>query len=86
MTFHVRLASTPPAVAVFLWLAAASIARAQDVMELDLAFKNSVPQAHAPEAHDERREVRGRRSRARDAQGLVAEEKRLGRRRRAEER
>jgi len=83
MTFHARVALNLPTVAVLLWLAPASIASAQDVMQLDLAFKNSLSQGHAPQVQEERRDVQGRRHKARDAQGLVAGEKRRARRRQA---
>jgi hypothetical protein len=86
MTFHARLALTLPAVAILLWLAPASIASAQDVMQLDLDFKNSLSQGHAAQVQEERRHVRGRHHKARDAQGLVAGEKRRARRRETRER
>jgi hypothetical protein len=79
MTVHVRTASTLAVVAL-LWAAPASIASAQDAMELDLAFKNSVPQAHAPVAGEVGRKVEGRNDKARNAQGLLAVEKRRARR------
>ena len=40
MSFRTRRAPTLPAVATLLWLAIPSVAGAQDVMELDLAFKS----------------------------------------------
>jgi hypothetical protein len=86
MTFHPRLALTLPAVVILLWLAPASIASAQDVMELDLAFKNSLSQRPSPEVREERRHVQARRHKARDAQGRVADKKRRARKSRAEER
>ena len=79
MTFQMRMASTVGAVAGLLWLAPASIAYAQDVMELDLAFKNSLSQGHAPEVGQERRRLQGRGHKARNAPGLVAEKKRRAR-------
>ena len=82
MTMHARSASALPAIAILLWLAPASIASAQDVMELDLAFKNGLLQGHPPEVREERRDVQVRRHRARDAQGLVAETKRRARKHR----
>jgi len=69
MTSHKRTASTLAALAALLWAVPASIASAQDAMELDLAFKNSVPRAHAPVAGEVRREVQGRRDKARNARG-----------------
>ena len=86
MTFHPRLALILPAVVILLWLAPASIASAQDVMELDLAFKNSLSQRPSPEVREERRNGQAWRHKARDAEGLAAEKKRHARRRRAEER
>jgi hypothetical protein len=79
MTFHMRTASTVGAVVGLLWLAPAPNAYAQDVMELDLAFKNSLSQGHALEVGQERRRLQGRRHKARNAHGLVAEEKRRAR-------
>jgi hypothetical protein len=76
MTLHLRPASTLATVAVLLWLAPASIASAQDAMELDLAFKNSMSQAHAPTLPDERHKVRGRRHEVRGAREMIAGEKR----------
>jgi hypothetical protein len=76
MTIHLRTASILGGVAL-LWTAPASIASAQDAMELDLAFKNSVPQAHAPMAPDERQKAQGHRYKARNGNG---EEKRRARR------
>jgi len=67
MTFRLRLVSALPAVAVLLWLAPASIASAQDVMELDLAFKNSLSRGPSPEVRAERRNEQGRRHKARRA-------------------
>jgi hypothetical protein len=86
MTFHARSTSALPAIAILLWLAPASIASAQDVMELDLAFKNSLSQKPSPELREERREGQVRRYRARDAQGLVAETKRRARKHRGQRR
>jgi hypothetical protein len=76
MTFCPPPASALAAVAAVLWLALAPNASAQDAMELDLAFKNSMSQAHAPQARDQTPRVQGPRHKARSAQGLVAEEKR----------
>jgi hypothetical protein len=81
MTMHARSALALPAIAILLWLAPASIASAQDVMELDLAFKNSLSQKPAPEVRAERRDGQARRQRARDDQGLVEVKKRHVRRR-----
>jgi hypothetical protein len=86
MTFHPRLALSLPAAAVLLWLAPASIASAQDVMQLDLDFKNSLSQRSSPEVREDRRHVQGWRHRARDAQGRVADKRRRARKSRAEER
>lgn len=86
MTFHARLALNLPTAAVLLWLAPASIATAQDVMQLDLEFKNSLSRGPSPEVREERHNGQGWRYKARDAQGLVAREKRHARRRQATER
>jgi hypothetical protein len=86
MTFHARLALSLPAAAILLWLAPASIASAQDVMQLDLEFKNSLSRGPSPEVREERRNEQGRRHKARDAQGPVAGQKRHARRRQARER
>jgi hypothetical protein len=84
MTMHARSASALPAIAILLWLAPASIASAQDVMELDLAFKNSLSQKPSPELREERRDGQVRRHRARDAQELVEVKKRYVRRHRGQ--
>jgi hypothetical protein len=76
MTFCPPPASALAAIAVVLWLALAPIASAQDAMELDLAFKNSMSQAQAPHARDQTPRLQGPRHKARSAQRLVAEEKR----------
>jgi hypothetical protein len=69
MTSDKRTASTLAALAALLWAVPASIGSAQDAMELDLTFKNSLSQAHAPEVGQERRKLQGRRDKARNAQG-----------------
>jgi hypothetical protein len=86
MTFRLRLVSALPAVAILLWLAPASIASAQDAMELDLAFKNSLSRGPSPEVREGERNELGRRHKARDAQGLAADKKRDVRRRRGQRR
>jgi hypothetical protein len=86
MTFHARLALTLPAVGVLLWLSPASIASAQDVMELDLAFKNGQLQGHAPEGRQEGNELQGQRHDTREAHGRVEAKKRDARRRRGQRR
>jgi hypothetical protein len=86
MTFRAPLATTLLLAALPLWLAAPSIASAQDVMQLDLDFKNSLSQRSSPEVREERRNGQAWRHKARDAEGLAAEKKRHARRRRAEER
>jgi len=86
MTFRAPLAPTLLLAALPLWLAAPSIASAQDVMQLDLEFKNSLSRGSSPEVREERRNGQGWRHKARDAEGLAAEKKRHARRRRAEER
>jgi hypothetical protein len=86
MTMHARSAPALPAIAILLWLAPASIASAQDVMELDLAFKNSLSQGHAPEVREERRDGQVRRHDTRGAQGRVEVKKRHVPRRRGQRR
>jgi hypothetical protein len=80
MTLHVRPASTLAAVAALLWLAPASMASAQDVMQLDVDFKNSLSRpAHGPEVVvEERPKLHGWRHKAH--KGVVPQEKRRDRR------
>jgi hypothetical protein len=80
MTLHARPASTSAAVAVLLWLAPASMASAQDVMQLDVEFKNSLSQAHGPSVTEERPKLHGWRHKAHNAEGVVPQEKRRDRR------
>jgi len=65
-----------------LWLTAASIASAQDVMELDLAFKNGLLQGHDSGARPEVDTHQLRRHDTRDALRRVEVKKRHVRRRR----
>jgi hypothetical protein len=76
MTFCPPPASALAAIAVVLWLALAPNASAQDAMELDLAFKNSMSQVQAPQLRDQTPKLQEPRHKARSAQGLVAKEKR----------
>jgi hypothetical protein len=69
-----------------LWLAAPSIASAQDVMQLDLDFKNSLSRGPSSEVREERRDGQAWRHKASDDQGPVADKKRRARKSRAEER
>ena len=68
MTFSARFASPLLVAASLLWLAALSVASAQDVMELDLAFKNGQLQRNATEERQAGSVLQGQRHR-RDAQG-----------------
>lgn len=81
MTFRLRLVSALPAVAILLWLAPVSMASAQDAMELDLAFKNSLSRGPSPEVGEGERNEQGQRHKARDAQGLAADKRDVRRRR-----
>jgi hypothetical protein len=85
MTFQVRRALTLPAIGVLLWLSPASIASAQDVMELDLAFKNGQLQGHAAEGRQEGNELQRQRRDTREGHERVAK-KRDARRRRGQRR
>jgi hypothetical protein len=58
MTVHPRLASTLLVGAALLWCAAPDVTAAQDVMELDLAFKNGRLGTHTSEVQQERRDSR----------------------------
>jgi hypothetical protein len=79
MTFRARLAP-PLLVAVpLLLLAASSIASAQDVMELDLAFKNGLLQENASTGRQARDVLQGRRHACdarRKVQGRIGVKKR----------
>jgi hypothetical protein len=63
-----------------LWLIAPSIASAQDVMELDLAFKNGQLQRHASEGRQEGSTPQVRRRDTRAAFGRIQVKKRHVRR------
>ena len=51
---YVRLNATLPVIAASLWFASAPMAPAQDVMELDLAFKSGRWIGHESEVRPER--------------------------------
>lgn len=73
MTVHPRLVSMLLVGAALLWLAAPNVAAAEDVMELDLAFKNGQLGTRASEVRQERRDP--------GANSVVATTKRSWRRR-----
>lgn len=76
MAFHMRLALTPLLAALVLYLTAPSIASAQDVMELDLAFKNGQLPGHASDGKREESTPQSRSHDTRDALGRVQVKKR----------
>jgi hypothetical protein len=67
MTFRARLAPALTVAATLFWFAAPLVASAQDVMELDLAFKNGQLQGHASEGRQEGRALQAQRHETRDA-------------------
>jgi hypothetical protein len=86
MTMHARSTSALPAIAILLWLAPASIASAQDVMELDFAFKNGRALGGAPAVRTEEHDVQAQHHETRDEKGRVEVKKRHVPRRRGQQR
>jgi hypothetical protein len=76
LTFHARLALTPLFATLVLYLTAPSIASAQDVMQLDLAFKNGQLPGQASDGKREGNMPQVRRYDTRDALGRVQMKKR----------
>jgi hypothetical protein len=76
MIFQMCPARALPIVAALLWLT--PVASAQDAMELDLAFKNSLSRGPASEIQDKRSIVQGRRHETGDARGVIAKARRRG--------
>jgi hypothetical protein len=71
MTFHMCPVSILSAVAVLLWLTPGSAARAQDVMQLDLAFKDSALRGEGAKAfHDKAFHKEEERARRRPRHGM----------------
>ena len=76
MTSCPRPAPTRLLAVLLLWIAAPSIASAQDAMELDLAFKNGQLPGHASDGKREGNTRQVRRRDTRDALGRVQMKKR----------
>jgi hypothetical protein len=76
LTFHTRPALTPLFAALVLYLTAPAIASAQDVMQLDLAFKNGQLSGQASDGKREGSIPQPRRHDTRDALRRVQVKKR----------
>jgi hypothetical protein len=82
MTFRTRSAPCLAAAILFLSLAPASIASAQEAMQLDLEFRNSLSRGATSQEQGEGRQLQGRRRDASEAQKQIEVAKRYPMRRR----
>jgi hypothetical protein len=81
MIFRVRSALRLAAAALVAGLAAlASVASAQEAMQLDLAFRNSLLRGSASQEQGEESHLQGRHRDGREAQGYVSAPRRQPRR------